>query len=81
MAIGVFGGTFNPPHLGHLRLVRTFADRFALDRVLIIPTFVPPHKASPDLAQAEMRIQMCGLLFDDPRFEISDMEIRRGGKS
>ena len=81
MAIGIFGGTFNPPHLGHLRLVRTFADRFALDRVLIIPTFVPPHKASPDLAQAEMRIQMCGLLFDDPRFEISDMEIRRGGKS
>ena len=44
MAIGIFGGTFNPPHLGHLRLLRAFADRFSLSRVLVIPTFVPPHK-------------------------------------
>ena len=81
MAIGIFGGTFNPPHLGHLRLVRAFADRFALTRVLIIPTFVPPHKASPDLADAETRLEMCRLLFDDPRFFVSDLEIARGGKS
>ncbi|MBQ7543194.1 MAG: nicotinate (nicotinamide) nucleotide adenylyltransferase [Clostridia bacterium] len=81
MAIGIFGGTFNPPHLGHLRLLRAFADRFSLSRVLVIPTFVPPHKLSPDLADAGMRLEMCRMLFDDHRFTVSDLEIARGGKS
>lgn len=81
MAIGVFGGTFNPPHLGHLRLARAFAGRFSLSRVLVIPTFVPPHKQSPNLADAETRVQMCRLLFGEAPFEVSTMEIDRGGKS
>ena len=81
MAIGVFGGTFNPPHLGHLRLARAFADRFALTRVLVIPTFVPPHKQTPDLADAETRVRMCRLLFGEAPFEVSTMEIDRGGRS
>lgn len=81
MTIGILGGTFNPPHLGHLRLVRAFADRFALERVLIIPTSVPPHKAAPDLADAALRLDMCRALFDDPRFAVSDVEIARGGAS
>ncbi len=81
MAIGIFGGTFNPPHLGHLRLARAFAARFSLQRVLVIPTFVPPHKQTPDLANAEARVQMCRLLFDEAPFEVSTMEIERGGRS
>ena len=81
MAIGIFGGTFNPPHLGHLRLARAFAARFSLTRVLVIPTFVPPHKQTPDLADAETRVQMCRLLFGEAPFEVSTMEIDRGGRS
>ena len=81
MAIGLFGGTFNPPHLGHLRLARAFAARFSLPRVLVIPTFVPPHKLSPDLADAETRVRMCRLLFGEAPFEVSTMEIDRGGRS
>ena len=81
MKIGIFGGTFNPPHLGHLRLVRAFADRYALDRVLIIPTFLPPHKSADSLTDGQTRMEMCRILFDDPRFSVSDIELRRGGKS
>ena len=81
MAIGIFGGTFNPPHLGHLRLARAFAARFSLQHVLVIPTFVPPHKQSPDLADAETRVRMCRLLFGEAPFEVSTMEIDRGGRS
>lgn len=81
MAIGIFGGTFNPPHLGHLRLARAFAARFSLTRVLVIPTFVPPHKQTPDLADAETRVQMCRMLFGEAPFEVSTMEIDRGGRS
>ena len=81
MAIGIFGGTFNPPHLGHLLLARTFAARFSLQRVLVIPTFVPPHKQTPDLADADARVQMCRLLFGEAPFEVSTMEIDRGGRS
>ena len=81
MAIGIFGGTFNPPHLGHLRLARAFAAQFALQRVLVIPTFVPPHKRTQDLASAEARLEMCRRMFYDPQFTVSEMEIARGGKS
>ena len=81
MTIGIFGGTFNPPHLGHLRLLQAFADRFSLDRVLVIPTCAPPHKAASMLADGETRMAMCRMLFDDPRFIVSDLELRRGGKS
>jgi len=80
--IGVFGGTFNPPHLGHLKLVSEIADRLHLDKVLIIPTFLPPHKITKDLASGEDRLQMCRLTFGkDSRFQVSAMEIERGGKS
>lgn len=82
MAIGIFGGTFNPPHLGHLRLCEAFARQLGLDRVLVIPTFVPPHKTAPDLASCEDRLAMCRQMFSaDSRCTVSDMEIRRGGKS
>ena len=82
MAIGIFGGTFNPPHLGHLRLCKAFAEQMHLERVLVIPTFIPPHKAAPDLASCEDRLEMCRRMFStDSRFCVTDMEIVRGGKS
>ncbi len=79
--IGVFGGTFNPPHLGHLHIVTTFADTYDLDEVLIIPTYIPPHKAPVDLASGEERLELCRLAFQDPRFVISPMELVREGAS
>ncbi len=80
--IGVFGGTFNPPHLGHLRLVRRFADRLSMSEVQIIPTYLPPHKEAAGLASCMDRLNMCRLMFsDDSRFKISTLEIDRGGKS
>ena len=79
--IGIFGGTFNPPHIGHLNIVSKFAEEFELSRVLIIPTFVPPHKESPDLAPADLRLAMCEATFEDPIYEVSRIEIDREGKS
>ena len=79
--IGLFGGTFNPPHVGHLRLVQLAADTAALDMVLIMPASVPPHKEAPGLATGEDRLALCRKTFLDPRFVISDLELRRAGKS
>ena len=91
MRIGIFGGTFNPPHKGHRHIAEDFRDQMAaiglpLDKVLIIPTFVPPHKAAPDLASGEDRLAMCRLCFEDTAeeetpFEVSDYEIARGDTS
>lgn len=79
--IGLFGGTFNPPHLGHLRLAELAADEADLDLVIIMPASVPPHKVAPGLASGEDRMALCRRTFCDPRFVVSDMELRRDGKS
>lgn len=80
--ICVFGGTFNPPHIGHIRLAVNAADRIGADRVIVIPDCIPPHKQANQLASAEERVEMCRASFDfDDRFEISTMEIDRGSKS
>lgn len=79
--IGLFGGTFNPPHVGHLRLAALAADAAQLDMVIIMPASVPPHKEAPGLATGEDRIALCRRTFTDPRFIVSDMELRRAGKS
>ena len=82
MRIGIFGGTFNPPHLAHMHWARVYKRHFALDRVLIMPTNVPPHKQPSDLAPAENRLEMCKLAIgDDSGFIVCDYEIRRGGVS
>ena len=77
--LGIFGGTFNPPHIGHTRLAEHFVNELMLDRLLVIPTAVPPHKISPDLADGEDRINMCMLAFPDAL--VSNIELVRGGKS
>lgn len=82
MKTGIYGGTFNPIHRGHIHLLEEFTKRLSLDRVLLIPTRVPPHKAAPDLASGEDRLQMCRLAVGGrPHLQISDLELRREGKS
>lgn len=80
--IGVFGGTFNPPHKGHVRLALSVADNLKLDKVLIVPSCIPPHKIPGDLASGSDRIDMCRMAFcGDTRFEVSSIELDRGDKS
>lgn len=79
--IGIYGGTFNPPHLAHKRLALEMAEKAKLDKVLIIPTFVPPHKMAKELASCEERLEMCKKTFFEEIFSVSDIEIKREGKS
>lgn len=82
MKIGFLGGTFNPPHNGHLYLAKVWRERLALDRFLIIPTGTPPHKAQADVP-AETRLEMCRLAAEETGglLEASDLEVRRSGRS
>lgn len=82
MRLGIFGGTFSPPHIGHVSALSAFAKALPLDKILVIPTFVPPHKEYHEEASSVERLEMARLAFSDiSRVEISDMEIKRGGKS
>ncbi len=83
MRLGIFGGTFNPPHIGHLLLAERAAEGAHLDRVLFVPAAAPPHKQSNgDLAPAADRAAMVRLAIEDnPRFAISTVELDRGGLS
>ena len=78
---GLFGGTFNPPHVAHLRLAEKAIEGSGLDRVIIMPAFIPPHKAAPELLKSEDRFELCRRTFCGEKFEISDLELRRKGKS
>ena len=79
--IGIFGGTFNPPHLGHRHLAEEFRRQSSLDRILVIPSFVPPHKSAENLASGEDRMAMCRLTFPENHFCVDAAELDRGGKS
>ncbi len=82
MRLGIYGGTFNPIHIGHVHLIKGFIQNLALDKVLIIPTGMPPHKEANQLATAEQRIAMCELAVQGiPQAEISRIETNRSGKS
>ena len=82
MKIGVFGGTLNPPHNGHVRLAKAAADELKLDKLLVIPSCIPPHKIAAKLADGQERLEMCRLAFGcGPRFEVSPMELERGSRS
>ena len=80
--VGIYGGTFSPPHIAHVAVARSFVDALMLDKLLVIPTFVPPHKDYDGAVSAEDRLNMCRLAFGGIKnAEVSDMEISRGGKS
>ena len=80
--IGLFGGTFNPIHYGHLRPAEEIGDLLDLDPVIFIPASDPPHKEKKDLLPAPLRAEMVRLaIADNPRFSFSDAEIARPGKS
>lgn len=81
MKIGVFGGTFDPPHLGHLIAAGDAHGLLGLDRVIWIPSAVPPHKPHPRTS-AELRLEMVRAAVDgDERFAVDDLELRRTGPS
>jgi nicotinate-nucleotide adenylyltransferase len=80
--IGILGGTFNPPHLGHLAVARAARRELDLGRVLLMPVHTPPHKAPGADPGPAHRLAMCRLLAEaEPRVEASDLEIARGGPS
>lgn len=82
MRAGLFGGTFNPIHWGHLMAAERVLDRFSLDRLYIIPCRVPPHKFPAYLAPAVERMQMIRLALPaDARYHLSDVELQRIGPS
>ena len=82
MKTGIFGGTFSPPHMGHIAAARAFAEQMKLDELLIIPTAIPPHKTVGYEDHPVARLEMCKIAFSGIKnARISDMEIKRGGKS
>jgi nicotinate-nucleotide adenylyltransferase len=82
MRIGIFGGTFDPPHVGHLLAASDAVDALALDRVVFIPAAEQPLKAGVIVASARDRLAMVGLAIrGDQRFTVEAIEIERGGLS
>lgn len=80
--VGVFGGSFNPIHLGHLLLADEILELLQLDRILFVPAGTPPQKPARGLAPAPDRYAMTELAIrGHPRFAISDLELRRPGPS
>jgi nicotinate-nucleotide adenylyltransferase len=80
--LGLFGGTFNPIHYGHLRTGEEVVEALDLDRLWFIPAAVPPHKAPQEITPFDVRLEMTRLAVGDhPRMEVSDIEGRRPGKS
>jgi len=80
--IGLFGGTFNPIHCGHIRAAGEVLERFSLDKVLFIPSFIPPHKERMGIAPARDRLRMVELACrEEPRFAASSIEVDAGETS
>jgi nicotinate-nucleotide adenylyltransferase len=81
--IGILGGTFNPPHLGHLVCAQEAYIQLELDRVVLIPAGTPPHKPVEEEPGPTHRLELCRLAIqgDERRFEVSDIEVAREGPS
>jgi nicotinate-nucleotide adenylyltransferase len=78
----IFGGSFDPPHIGHLLVAQDACDHLALDRLILVPAATQPLKAGRASASAEHRLAMVReLAADDRRLEVSPMEVERGGLS
>jgi nicotinate-nucleotide adenylyltransferase len=80
--VGILGGTFNPPHVGHLAVARSALDQLELDRVVLVPAGIPPHKAIECEPGPMHRLEMCRLTAAaNPRIEVSSVELDRPGPS
>jgi nicotinate-nucleotide adenylyltransferase len=80
--IGILGGTFNPPHMGHLIMAQEALDQLDLDRVVLMPVAVPPHKEAAEDPGAAARVELCRLaVAGDERLAVSTLEVERGGAS
>ncbi len=78
--VGLLGGTFNPPHLGHLYIAKELYSEFSLDEIVFIPVGDPPHKTDKRIAPAQDRINMLSLMISDyPYMSVSAIEIERTG--
>ncbi|MBQ2998435.1 MAG: nicotinate (nicotinamide) nucleotide adenylyltransferase [Oscillospiraceae bacterium] len=78
MKIGIYGGSFDPVHKGHVNAVLTFKEELSLDKIIVIPAYQPPHKKGLALTPSEHRMNMCRLAFEGLEgFEVSDIEIKR----
>lgn len=84
MRIGIYGGSFNPPHLGHMAAARAAIDSLNLDRLVLVPNSQPPHKQLPPGSPTpQQRMAMTAMTADQlgPKAEVWDVELRREGKS
>ncbi len=82
MKFGLFGGTFDPPHNGHVALCEASAEQLGLEQVVLMPTSQPPHKLKTEVAPAADRLEMCRrLAASRPLFTVSDLELTRKGAS
>lgn len=82
LKVGLFGGTFNPIHQGHLTAARDVLRRLDLDHIYFVPSAMPPHKSDSQLIPAQQRMEMVRLaLGEDDRFKACDVEIQRAGPS
>lgn len=80
--IGIFGGTFDPIHFGHLRIALEVMESYRLDRIIFVPAGVPSHKQRPDMASPQDRLEMVKLAaWSFEGFEVSDVETSRSGVS
>lgn len=78
MKIAIYGGAFNPVHIGHIEIVNQITKNFDFDKIIIIPSKISPHKSNKELANDVDRINMCKLAFDHVKnCEVSDIEIKR----
>jgi nicotinate-nucleotide adenylyltransferase len=82
MRIGIFGGTFDPIHNGHLRAAEEVGESFSLERIYFVPVFIPPHKKDQKISGVEDRLNMVRLAIKgNSFFKLSDIEVKRGGIS
>jgi len=82
MSICLFGGTFDPPHNGHIRIAASVREQLQIDTVLFIPAFIPPHKQRRSLSSTDDRLAMLELaIAGKTGFEISELETQRQGVS
>ncbi len=80
--LGILGGTFNPIHYGHLAAAEEVRERLKLDKILFMPSYLPPHKQEEDIPLADQRYEMVRLATSgNPNFDTSNIELKRRGKS